>query len=180
MKPNQAIVESGYRVLQGRLATPDSSGLCLALTRVVVEDALFDGKWRFYEWRTHLVERLPNAPKDAMGPVARDMERSLREAGMAVAVPRKARHLQPDEMQDLQPGDILFRWDAARWKWGAEPAFYGHVGILMPGELVLENINPAYRAHSFKLGVNALTPLRHYLVTTAVRFDPTKKPRTNS
>ena len=80
-------------------------------------------------------------------------------------------------MQVIQPGDLLFRWDAAAWRWGGGGVeFYGHVGVYLHGALVLENINPNYRSHSFKLGVEALTPLHRYPFTSAIRFDPTRPP----
>ena len=178
MNFNQAIANSAYKAVHGLLRTPDASGLCLALVRMIVEDALFNGQWRFYEWLTNPVERKPGAPGSAFTPVARDMERSLTRAGMAVPVPTHGRHADPKEaMKVLRPGDLLFRWDAAAWQWGGGGVeFYGHVGVFLHGALVLENINPNFRNHSFKLGVEALTPLHRYPFTTAIRFDPETPP----
>jgi hypothetical protein len=171
--PNERISEAAYAAARGELALPDASGLCLQAVRVIVEAALFDRRWRFYEWRTHPVERKAGAPRHAHDPVARDMERSLSRATMAIPLLMTGRYVEPDG--SLQPGDLLFRWDAAAWEWGETP-YYGHVGVLLHGGLVLENINPAYRAHSYRLGATSLTPLGRFPITSAIRFNPAKPP----
>lgn len=172
MTPNEKITQSAYAAARGVLPVPDASGLCLALVRIVVEDALWNGGRRFYDWRTHPVERKVGAPQSAFVPVARDMERSLTRAGMGISLNMDGRHAIPDAR--LQPGDLLFRWDAAHWPLGELP-YYGHVGILLHGDLVLENINPAYRAHSLSRGATSLTPLDRFTFTAAVRFDPERR-----
>lgn len=174
LETNARIAKAAYAAARGTLPLPDASGLCLAAVRIVVEHALFGGRWgEFYRWRTQPVERVQGAPKSAHDPVARDMERSLTRAGMNLQLPTDGRHLIPDKT--LVPGDLLFRWDAAAWKWGEVP-YYGHVGILLDGGLVLENINPAYRSHSLQRGVTALTPIDRFQFTTAIRFDPVAPP----
>jgi hypothetical protein len=170
---NQRITEAAYAAARGTLPLPDASGLCLAATRIIVEHGLFNGRREFYRWLTHPVERKPGAPQSAFTPVARDMERSLTRAGMSLTLARDGRHATPDDT--LQPGDLLFRWDSAAWSWGEVP-FYGHVGVLLHGGLVIENIRPDYRAHSLQRGVTSLTPIDRFVFTTAVRFDPAKPP----
>lgn len=174
LETNARITKAAYAAARGTLPLPDASGLCLAAVRIIIEHALFSGQWRWYDWRTQPVERVQGAPKSAHDPVARDMERSLTRAGMAIPLPNSGgRHLTPDNT--LVPGDLLFRWDAAAWKWGEIP-YYGHVGVLLDGGLVLENINPAYRSHSLQRGVTALTPIDRFQFTTAIRFDPVASP----
>jgi hypothetical protein len=92
---------------------------------------------------------------------------------MVLPLEQQSRYLQPDKT--LIPGDLLFRWDAAAWKHGMVP-YYEHVGILLDGGLVLENINPAYRSHSLQRGVTALTLIDRFQFTTAIRFDPVAPP----
>lgn len=173
LESNARITKAGYAAARGTLPLPDASGMCLAAVRIIVEHALFGGKWEWYRWRTQPVERVPGAPKSAHDPVARDMERSLTRAGMALKLKQQGRYLLPDKT--LIPGDLLFRWDAAAWKYGMVP-YYGHVGVLLDGGLVLENINPAYRSHSLQRGVTALTPIDRFQFTTAIRFDPVAPP----
>lgn len=146
---------------------PTTGGLCLQLVRLVVEDAYRLPSHGLYRWRTHAVDGHLRASAD---PYARDMEKSLREAGMAVSQPYQERYVVLSEA-DLEPGDLLFRWDTAKDRNGV---YVGHVGIYMPGDFVLENINPALRPTAMKRGATALTPLGTWPVTTVIRFDPYK------
>ena len=174
LETNNRIAKAAYAAARGTLPVPDASGLCLATVRIIVEHALFGGGWEFYRWLTQPVERVPGAPASAHEPVARDMERSLVRAGMTVPLENHGgRYVTPDNT--LIPGDLLFRWDAAAWKWGAVP-YYGHVGVFLDGGLVLENINPDYRTHSLQRGVLSLTPIDRFPFTTAIRFDPAAPP----
>ena len=165
---NEKIAASAERVLTGELSVPSQSGLCLKLVRLVVEDAFDWPSHKFYEYRSDIVER---HAKDNREPWARDMERSLGNQGMTVLVPDwRERYVSPGEILEKgEPGDLLFRWNTARTRFGT---YVGHVGVLMENGLVLENINPAYRSKSFMRGVTGLTPLEHFLVTRVVRFDP--------
>lgn len=174
LESNARIVKAAYAAARGTLPLPDASGLCLAAVRIIVEAALFNGAWRFYDWRTQPVERKAGAPREAFEPVARDMERSLVRAGMALPLEHHGtRYAAPDDT--LVPGDLLFRWDTAAWKWG-EVEHYGHVGVLLDGGLVLENIKPSNRSFSLQRGVLSLTPIDRFTFTTAIRFDPGAPP----
>jgi len=167
LKNNELIVEASYRVMRGQLKVPTRAGFCLQMVRLIVEDAFNMPSHSFYRWKTHMVER---APGDDFDPWARDMERSFRLDGYGVAVPQEnSRYLTRLELQSAAPGDLLFRWDVARTRQGT---FIGHVGILMPGGLVLENINPASRPTAMTRDVTALTSLEAFPVTLAARFRP--------
>lgn len=165
------VVESAYKVLNGELKGPEHAGYCLQLVRLIVEDAYRMKPYSFYDWRTHPVER---DQFDSQEPWARDMERSLRAAGMAISFSDERYISQKDILERCESGSLLFRWDTAKSAYGT---FIGHVGILMPGGMVLENVNPVHRMNSFFLGVTALTPLKYFRVTTAIWFDPTKGER---
>lgn len=161
------IARAAYGVLRGELAVPEKSGLCLQLVRLVVESAYGMKPHGFYNWLTHPVERLPGDDHD---PWARDMERSLREAGMASLLPDEGRYVSAERLAaGGNPGDLLFRWDTAKNRQGSH---VGHVGILLGGGLVLENVNPAYRPGSLVRGATALTPITKFLTTLVVRFVP--------
>ncbi len=170
---NERIARAAYAAARGTLPLPDASGLCLAASHIIVEAALFGGRREFYRWRTQPVERVAGAPAEAYEQVARDMERSLLRAGMGLHLEVSGRYAIPDAT--LEPGDLLFRWDAAPWRWGEKP-YYGHVGVLLDGGLVLENIKPSNRAYSLQRGVTSLTPIDRFPFTAAVRFDPAKTP----
>jgi hypothetical protein len=177
MTPNLKIVDSAHAVLRGDLSPPTKSGMCLALVRTVIEHALFDGVWRWYDWRTHEATGKP----PGRDPWARDMERSLTLAGMSVATPRMGpagdptRYIDLDQYKPL-PGDLLFRWDTAKDRTSGQ--YVGHVAIAMHGLLMLENIRPSYRdsRQGAWRGPTRLTPLGAWPVTTIVRFDPAKAP----
>jgi hypothetical protein len=161
-------VESAFKLLRGELPAPTRPGLCLQLVRLVVEDAFGLPSHGWYKWMTRRVER---AAGDDSDPWARDMERSLRVNEFAVASPAgSTRYVTGGQLAAAcEPGDLLFRWDVART---AQGTFVGHVGILMPGELVLENVNPNSRPSSLCRGTTALTPLSAFPVTLAARFSP--------
>jgi hypothetical protein len=162
------VVDSGYRIMRGDLKAPVHSGFCLQLTRIIIEDAYSMKSHAFYNWLTHPVER---AAGDDREPWARDMERSLRNAGMAKDFGDE-RYVRPERiLGDCEPGVLLFRWDTAPSRAGT---FIGHVGVLMPGGMVLENVHPRHRSGSFFRGVTALTPLEEFRVTTVIQFDPKK------
>ena len=166
---NERIVESAFAMLRGEISAPKRAGMCLALVRIVIEDALGlqPNEW-YHVWRTYIV---PRGPGESYDPWARDMERSLRNAGMEVALPRGGGPKGDEDryvilLEDLlRPGDLLFRWDS--------PQRPGHVGILLPGNLVLENVFNGYRPVGLWSGPTALTPLGSWPITTVIRFNPT-------
>lgn len=167
--PPNPVVESAYKVLRGELAAPQESGYCLTLVRLIIQDAYNLTYDEFYAHRTDPVPR-PNLST----PWARDMERSFRAQGMAVPIPvtwgpnGDSRYIDTNDKR-LKPGDLLFRSDTATNSAGMD---VGHVAVLMPGKLVLENIDPQYRPKSLSRGVTSLTPLGNWPVTTAIRFRP--------
>lgn len=143
---------------------PVTSGLCLRLVRLVIEHAL---DIDFYaQYLTHKVER---AAGDDHDPWARDLERSMRHADLAIAEPQpNQRYVGMRALKELaMPGDLLFRHDVAPTKAGT---FVGHVGILLHNGLVLENINPRFRPEGFHRRNTAVTPLVYYRVTLAARI----------
>lgn len=175
MTPNPRIVDAALGTLTGRTPTLDKPGWCLSQVRIILERALFGGAWRLYDWRTRTAADKPAGVTD---PWARDLEASLKAAGMALDVPRvgptgdATRYVDwwaPETQAQLQPGDLVFRWDTAKHPSGA---FIGHVAVLVARDVVLENVNPAYRASRFwNRGPTVLGPLT-WPVTTVVRFDP--------
>ena len=161
----RGIVRAGWEAVRGELPTPNEYGYCLKLVRLIIERAM---GWQDSELYRRYVDRTWVAPPDyphASGHWARDLERALRDAGMAVSGDRS------------RPGDILCNYEAA-WsaRWGAS---IGHVAVLLDHELVLENVNPAFRAHRHAAVVGALclTPRAAWGdATTVLRFDPSRAP----
>ena len=172
MTPSERIVQTAYDVLRGDVqAEPKSSGLCLALVRVVIEHAFYGGAWRFYDLhRTVIVNQAERFSQD---PYARDLEASFRDQGMAVTLPRwgigldPLRCVHPDALAAVEPGSILFRWDTAKDRNGI---YIGHTAIVMPGRLVLENVASRYMA--LQRGPTTLSRLGAWPVTTVVRYQP--------
>ena len=161
----EAILESAYLVAQGRGRVPTDkqgrnvSGLCLAQTRMIIEDAF---GWPSHFWYEKYVTEWVQPPgyDRRLGHWARDAERSLRNLGMAVPYENRA------------AGDLLFKWKSAySMQWGA---YIGHVGVLIDGDLVLENINPRFRlGEGFMRGSTGITPVDAWeQVTTVIRFIP--------
>jgi len=108
---NTAVVLAAALAINGQVATPQVN-YCLRLVRQIVEAAYGLPDQAFYElfW-THQVEE-----NRTVEPYARDLERSLRAAGLSVAVP--------------QAGDLVFNY-ALAWP-------YGHAGIMLSDILVLD------------------------------------------
>jgi hypothetical protein len=159
---NRRIVRTIDEIYMRRVKVIDhASGACMRAVREVLE-AAFGIKDFYARYATERVERNPGDDND---PWARDVERSLRNRQMAVPV------------EEAIPGDLLFQWrTAATGTLNArgEPNFYGHVGILMPGNLIFENINPKHRPLGFARGMLSLTPYEAwpYGPSTVIRFDP--------
>lgn len=131
----------------------------------------------------HLTDRVETPFQDSplrwtRNPHARDLERSLRNQGMAVA------------REDMQPGDLLFNHQAAPYdpvSWEGDfpgvpfppvPVTIGHVMILLePGGSCFENIRARYRPYGLTRNNLSVTPLFEYeqhqgMVTTIIRFAP--------
>ena len=108
---NLAIVLSAVLVLNGGLTVPEPH-YCLRMAREIVEHA---GGWPpndFYRrYWTHRVEE-----NSTTGPWARDLERSMRHAGLQVDSPKA--------------GDLVFNHHLG-WP-------YGHVGVMLSDILVLD------------------------------------------
>lgn len=148
---------AGDGVWAGGTDLHSASGWCLAYARRVVELAYGWPAGHFYTlWGRERVDRAPGPPAGAWW--ARDMERSLRNLGYGVPAG-----------QALQPGDLLFYWRAALNQHGV---YVGHVGVLTHGDLVAENVSPAYRPHSLRRpgSVLLLTPLSRFAWSTAIRL----------
>lgn len=172
MTPAERIVQAAYDVLRGDVNTePHQSGLCLALVRVVIERAFYAGHWRFYDLHRSVIVQQDERASDV--PYARDLEASLRAQGMALGLPRTGpdgdpiRYVDPDALRDVEPGNIVFRWDTAKDRNGV---FVGHVAVVMPGRLLLENV--ASRHGSLSRGPTKLSPLGSWPVTTVVQYEP--------
>lgn len=182
-KHNAAITDAALGLLTGRTPEPRNhrghvvSGYCLAQVRIIVEVALFGGARRFYEWRTLTAS---DKPTSITVPWARDMEASLRAAGMALDLPRTGPAADPARYVDsraaselLEPGDLCWRWDTARHACGA---YIGHVAVLVARDVVIENVKPEARAaRIWSRGPTVLGPLT-WPVTSVTRFDPDVPP----
>lgn len=117
---------------------PTEPGLCLQAVRVIIEKAL---GWPSHDLYARCLvtgtsrrpgpaaERLAAAKRD---PWAADLEASAKTLGWAVPA------------SDRQPGYLVFNHNAA--------VPYGHVGILIDRDVVLENIDRAFRPGSIHLG----------------------------
>ncbi len=129
--------------MRGEIPVPrTTSGYCLRLVRQVLENALGWADEELYERFPNKIETKTPHPRAFW---ARDIQRSLRDAGWGVA------------LIDRQPGDLLFYWRAALNGYGD---YVGHTGVLLPGGFILENINPIYRigTGAFATGALSLTP----------------------
>jgi hypothetical protein len=161
---NRRVVRSVEDAYAGRLKVVDhASGMCLRVTREILEAAFNLEPFGLYQ--RYMTERVERNPGDDPDPWARDLERSLRNRQMAVPA------------EEAIPGDLLFQWQTAPTGTvndRGEPNYYGHVGILMPGNLIFENINPKHRRFGFSRGMIAITPYEAwpYPPSTVIRFDP--------
>lgn len=105
---------SSLKVITGELRIEERPWFCLKAVRQIVEDAMGWPSHHFYTlYWTHRVEE-----NTTTEPWARDLERSLRMQGFKVDGPPKQ-------------GDLVFNYNAA--------APYGHVGLMLTDELVIEN-----------------------------------------
>lgn len=148
------IVEASYKVLRGSIRVPTKPGLCLAFVRVIVEQSLNVAPYTFYDRWVDPFFTLNNGEvegKDIHPRWARGAERAMRAAGLAISPKR------------IQPGDLIFSYRVSK------P--YGHVAILLPGKLVLENTYAERGWRHPDFGAVRLTPLREWdPITTVVRI----------
>lgn len=167
MTSNERIVSAAYAFARGQHASPNRPGMCLQLTRLIIETALDLPAFALYDG----LERVERAPGDDTDPWARDLERTYKNRGWAILEPDPGRrYIQKDAILTAPPGSILHRWDAAKTSAGT---FIGHVGILLHGGLVIENINPLYRKRSFHSTTNrflAITPIDDFAVTLVTNY----------
>ena len=132
-----SIVLAAALTLNGHGPTPQPH-YCLKLVREVVELAYGLPPMAFYErWWTHRVEENRSGE-----PWARDLERSLRAAGLTVPTP--------------QAGDLVFN-HAIAWP-------YGHAGIMLSDILVLD-VWPNATGPPLRL-----TPVWEWAPTTIIRL----------
>ena len=134
---NTLIVVSAALAINGGVANP-TPHYCLRLVREVVEHALGWEPNEFYRvfW-THRVEENTTGE-----PFARDLERSMRHAGLQVATPRS--------------GDLVFNHRIA-WP-------YGHAGIMLSSMLVLD-VWPNATGPPLRV-----TPVWEWAPTTVIRL----------
>lgn len=154
--PNDLILDQVNKIIHGQSSVmyDKTPGMCLAVTRQVIEKALKKPSHWLYDRYIHDWVQ-PEGYDRAEGHWARDFERSAKLLGWAVS------------LRDRKPGDIVFNWKAAySARWGA---YIGHVGILIDNDLVFENIDPKYRQHSFQRHALAITPLNHFPTTLVAR-----------
>lgn len=151
-------IAAGAALAAGATDLHAEPGWCLAAARRTVETALGQADGRFYQlFGRERVEREPGPPATSWW--ARDLERSMRNLGLAVPI------------DQVEPGDLLFNHRAAPNRHGV---YVGHVGVLTYRWLVLENVDPRWRPQALKRGSSCLmlTPLRTFPVTTAIRIPP--------
>jgi hypothetical protein len=132
-----AIVLAATLALNGRVAEP-TPHYCLRLVREIVEHALGWEPYTFYAvfW-THTVEENRTAE-----PWARDLERSMRAAGLSVPTPIA--------------GDLVFNHNLGK------P--YGHAGVMLTQNLVLD-VWPDATGPPLRL-----TPVAEWAPTTIIRI----------
>ena len=167
MNTNQRITDTAYGFTHGLFPAPTKPGMCLQLVRLIIETALDLPPFTLYEG----LERVERAPTDDTDPWARDLERTFKNRNWTILQPEAGkRYVHRNDIVELAPsGSILHRWDAAKTQAGT---FIGHVGILLHGGLVIENVSPLYRKRSFQSRANPnlhLTPIADFpttLVTT--------------
>lgn len=155
---NQRIMQAAWNAVFGKLnGLPTTPGLCLAAVRVIIESA---AGWPSHElYKRYLVVGTSRRPGDSnerlqaakADPWAADMEASAKALGW------------PVPMLERKPGDLVFNHSAA-------PP-YGHVGVLIARDVVLENIDPRYRPESIVVGPSlCLTPINHVPWTLVARI----------
>ena len=141
---NTAVVLAAALAINGVIAPPQGH-YCLRFVRQVVEHAYGWAPMEFYrQFWTHTVEENRSGE-----PWARDLERSLRNAGFQVHEPAA--------------GDLVFNYRSAWPK--------GHAGVMLSDVLVLD-VWPSVRGSSLRV-----TPVWVWAPTTVIRLpDPRAGP----
>jgi len=164
---NPKIMNALDRWAGGIVSLDENKNHCLGFITSAIENGAGISIAEFYstyvKWHADPVEHWTEDE-----PWARDAEHSLRKLGMGISI------------HDVEPGDLLFIWrDAEAKEWSkreGHTVYYGHVGILIAPGLLIENVDPAYRPHSFHRGNIQITSLhRWFTPSTVIRFDPDKK-----
>ena len=161
----ERIEAAAMDVIHGRLHTTSEPGMCLAFARQVIEAAMGWPSHALYDQGPHAAVTswvMPAAYDHASGHVARDAEHDLRRLGMT---------LQGDRPRG---GDLAFDYEAA-WDPSLR-AHYGHVGILLGEDEILEVVDPAYRPLAFVRGAGLCWGVRQWRPTSIMRFDSSKIP----
>ena len=165
---NSKIIETIGGFIGGLVPLDEEKEHCLGFVTSIIDKAIGISVPDFYA--TYVRERAdPQEHWAEDGPWARDAEHALRALGMAVSP------------GDARPGDLFFIWrDAVAPEWSkreGHTVYYGHVGVLLAPGVLIENVNPAYRPHSFHRGNIQVTSLHHWFTpSTVVRFNPDKAP----
>lgn len=149
MTINEKIVEAALDAVAGRYPTVSKPGYCLQFVREVIENALYDGERRFYsKYLVVASERKPPGTNPHDSPWAVDSEASMKKLGLTVP------------LTSARPGDIVFNHDTG--------LPYGHVGILLPGDFIAENIDPKFRRMGIYPDYKAITPWEQWSKITLV------------
>lgn len=141
----------------GMPGLPDGPGFCLQAVRVIVEAALkLESREMYTRWLIAGTTRRGGTDRERLAaakldPWASDFEASVKRLGWGVP------------FSERQAGDLLFDHNAA-------PP-YGHVGILLDRDTLLESIDPKFRPTSLHLGHGSLslTPIWERKWTLAAR-----------
>ena len=140
---NLKIVRAAWEVIQGSLPVERRTGFCLRVVREIVEHAYGWKPGEFYDrYRTTKVEE-----NHTHEPWARDLERSMRNAGLAVPAP--------------QAGDLIFNYKLG-WP-------YGHVAVMLSHTMVLEN--SSVRRGFSRGNINLVTLKEWGTPTTVIRLE---------
>jgi cell wall-associated NlpC family hydrolase len=141
MTKNTQISKTAWQFARGVYAGPSKPFYCLRLVRLIVEKALGVDFYGMYGVARTSQER----PKDEWGRedmswFASDIEASMKRLKLAIHISQR------------QPGDLIFNYKAA--------TPYGHVGVLIDSNTVLENVDPSFRQNSIIVRPNmCLTPI---------------------
>jgi hypothetical protein len=174
---NKQIVRAAWMVYK----TPPSvfekePGWCLAFVRHILQSAFPSTPKDPRAWLEKYAFARVETPLPNRTWWARDFERTVSQVGLAV------------DKKDLQPGDLVFKWDTAKLKLSkpldvlyqgmpdAQHIYVGHVGILVAEGVVMENINPDFRKDGKAFGNKGCISLSDFnlwpAVTKCARFNP--------